>query len=64
MLRELRNVPAQELLGDLVRMGSVKYYLQVSIESCIDAAQHVIEVLGKDLGDFDTFRERILALLK
>ena len=119
VLRELRNVPAQALVGDLVRMGSVKYYLQVSIESCIDAAQHVIasegfrppndyadtftvlaehgileqdfaerlcrmakfrnrlvhlygtiddrqvvEVLGKDLGDFDAFRERILALLK
>jgi uncharacterized protein YutE (UPF0331/DUF86 family) len=119
VLRELRNVPAQALVGDLVRMGSIKYYLQVSIESCIDAAQHVIasegfrppndyadtftvlaergileqdfaerlrrmakfrnrlvhlygaiddrqvvEVLGKDLGDFDAFRERILALLK
>jgi uncharacterized protein YutE (UPF0331/DUF86 family) len=119
VLRELRNVPAQALVGDLVRMGSVKYYLQVSIESCIDAAQHVIasegfrppndyadtftvlaergileqdfaerlsrmakfrnrlvhlygtiddrqvvEVLGKDLGDFDRFRELILALLK
>ena len=118
VLRELRSVPAQELVGDLVRMGSVKYYLQVSIESCIDVAQHVIasegfrppndyadtftvlaergilehdfaerlrlmakfrnrlvhlygtiddrqvvDVLGKDLGDFDHFRERILALL-
>jgi len=119
VLRELRNDPAQALVGDLVRMGSVKYYLQVSIESCIDVAQHVIssegfrppndyadtftvlaergilehdfserlrrmekfrnrlihlygtiddrqvvEVLSKDLGDFDIFRERILALLK
>ena len=118
VLRELRNVPAQALMGDLVRMGSVKYYLQVSIESCIDVTQHVIsserfrppndcadtftvlaergileqdfaerfrrmakfrnrlvhlygaiddsqvvEVLGNDLGDFDHFRERILALL-
>ena len=42
MLRELRCVPAQALVGDLIRMGSVKYYLQVSIESCIDVAQHVI----------------------
>ena len=119
VLRELRNDPAQALVGDLVRMGSVKYYLQVSIESCIDVAQHVIasegfrppndyadtfsvlaergilehdfaerlrrmakfrnrlvhlygtiddgqvvDVLRKDLGDFDHFRERILALLK
>ena len=118
VLRELRSVPAQALVGDLVRMGSVKYYLQVSIESCIDVAQHVIasegfrppndyadtftvlaergilehdfaerlrlmakfrnrlvhlygtiddrqvvDVLGKDLGDFDHFRERILVLL-
>ena len=119
VLRELRSVPAQALVGDLVRMGSVKYYLQVSIESCIDVAQHVIasegfrppsdyadtftvlaergileqdfaerlrrmakfrnrlvhlygeiddrqvvKVLGEDLGDFDRFRERILAMLK
>jgi hypothetical protein len=28
----------------------------------IDDSQ-VVEVLGKDLGDFDHFRERILALL-
>jgi uncharacterized protein YutE (UPF0331/DUF86 family) len=119
VLRELRGVPAQDLLGDLVRLGSVKYYLQVSIESCIDVAQHVIasegfrppndyadtftvlaergilqrefaerlrrmakfrnrlvhlygeiddqhvvRVLVEDLGDFDLFRKRILALLK
>ena len=119
VLRELRSMPAQELVGDLVRMGSVKYYLQVSIESCIDAAQHVIasegfrppndyadtftvlaergileqdfaerlrrmakfrnrlvhlygeiddqhvvRVLVEDLGDFDLFRELILAILK
>ena len=119
VLRELRGVPAQELLGDLVRLGSIKYYLQVSIESCIDVAQHVIasegfrppndyadtftvlaergilqrefaerlrrmakfrnrlvhlygeiddqhvvRVLVEDLGDFDLFRELILAILK
>ena len=119
VLRELRSVPAEALPGDLVRMGSVKYYLQVSIESCIDVAQHVIasegfrppkdyadtftvlaergileqefaerlrrmakfrnrlvhlygevddqhvvRVLAEDLGDFDLFRERILAMLK
>jgi uncharacterized protein YutE (UPF0331/DUF86 family) len=119
VLRELRSIPAEALPGDLVRMGSVKYYLQVSIESCIDVAQHVIasegfrppkdyadtftvlaergileqefaerlrrmakfrnrlvhlygevddqhvvRVLAEDLGDFDLFRERILAMLK
>ena len=119
VLRELRNDPAQALVGDLVRMGSVKYYLQVSIESCIDVAQHVIasegfrppndyadtftvlaergilehdfaerlrrmakfrnrlvhlygeidvqhvvRVLVEDLGDFDLFRDLILAILK
>ena len=119
VLRELHGVPAQALVGDLVRMGSVKYYLQVSIETCIDVAQHVIasegfrapndyadtftvlaergilepdfaerlrrmakfrnrlvhlygtiddrqvvDVLDKDLGDFDRFRELILALLR
>jgi uncharacterized protein YutE (UPF0331/DUF86 family) len=42
VLRELRGVPAQELLDDPIRLGSIKYYLQVSIESCIDVAQHVI----------------------
>jgi uncharacterized protein YutE (UPF0331/DUF86 family) len=119
VLRELRGVPARELLGDPIRLGSIKYYLQVSIESCIDVAQHVIasegfrppndyadtftvlaergileqdfaerlrrmakfrnrlvhlygeidnrqmlRVLGEDLGDFELFRERILAMLK
>jgi len=119
VLRELRGVPAQDLLGDLVRLGSIKYYLQVSIESCIDVAQHVIasegfrppndhadtftvlaergilqrefaerlrrmakfrnrlvhlygeiddqhvvRVLVEDLGDFDLFRDLILAILK
>jgi uncharacterized protein YutE (UPF0331/DUF86 family) len=46
VLRGLQGVRAEELLGDPVRMGSVKYYLQVSIESCIDVAQHVIASEG------------------
>ena len=35
----------------------------VHLYGTIDDRQ-VVEVLGKDLGDFDAFRERILALLK
>jgi uncharacterized protein YutE (UPF0331/DUF86 family) len=35
----------------------------VHLYGAIDDRQ-VVEVLGKDLGDFDRFRELILALLK
>ena len=118
VLRELRLVPPDELVADKIRLGSVKYYLQVSIECCLDIAGHVVasegfrapkdygdtfivlaergvldrpfaeklrqmakfrnrlvhlydevddrqvvDVLAADLGDFDRFRDRVVALL-
>jgi len=35
-------MPDHELGNDPIKLGSVKYYLQISIESCIDMANHLI----------------------
>lgn len=45
-LRQLAGVPREELTDDLVKFGAAKYYLQVSIECCIDAANHIIARQG------------------
>jgi len=42
VLHDLAQVPEAELLADLARLGGAKYYLQVAIEYCIDAANHII----------------------
>lgn len=39
---ELAQTPADEFLENKILIGSAKYYLQVSIECCIDMANHVI----------------------
>jgi uncharacterized protein YutE (UPF0331/DUF86 family) len=41
-LRTLAQLPQAELLGDMARLGGVKYYLQVAIECCVDIANHII----------------------
>jgi uncharacterized protein YutE (UPF0331/DUF86 family) len=41
-LKKLSQSPDQEVENDPIRLGSIKYYLQVSIESCIDMANHLI----------------------
>lgn len=41
-LRQLARLPQQELAKDLVKLGATKYYLQVAIECCINAANHII----------------------
>jgi uncharacterized protein YutE (UPF0331/DUF86 family) len=41
-LRQLALSPSKELAEDPIRLGAAKYYLQVSIECCIDIANHII----------------------
>ncbi len=41
-LATLAQVPRAELLADVTRLGAAKYYLQVSVECCVDAANHII----------------------
>lgn len=41
-LRKLLQSAGRDIENDPIRLGSIKYYLQVSIESCIDMANHLI----------------------
>ena len=41
-LREIAELDLQEFLDDPRAIGSARYYLQVSIESCLNVANHVI----------------------
>ncbi len=40
-LRSYRDVPPEELVGDPVRLGHLKYVFITALEGCIDAAHHV-----------------------
>lgn len=55
ILENLSKISNSELLKDPIKIGSIKYYLQVSIESCIDMATHIISSERfrppKDYGD-------------
>ena len=42
LLNEIGKTPEKEFLDDKILIGSAKYYLQVSIECCLDVANHVI----------------------
>jgi uncharacterized protein YutE (UPF0331/DUF86 family) len=42
VLRSLHSIPVEEFVKDKVLIGSMRYYLQVSIECCLDVANHVI----------------------
>ncbi|PKO21029.1 MAG: DUF86 domain-containing protein [Chloroflexi bacterium HGW-Chloroflexi-1] len=42
ILRDLAQLPKADLLSDLGRLGGAKYYLQVAVECCVDAANHLI----------------------
>jgi uncharacterized protein YutE (UPF0331/DUF86 family) len=42
LLKIIRNTPLPEFLKDKLLIGSAKYYLQVSIECCLDIANHII----------------------
>ena len=42
VLRQLSQTDVDAYLKDAVLIGSMRYYLQVSIECCLDVAAHVI----------------------
>ena len=42
LLKEIGKRPSDAFIKDKILIGSAKYYLQVSIECCLDVANHVI----------------------
>ena len=55
IIDEIKHIPIQTFLKDKIVVGSAKYYLQVSIECCLDVTNHIIASEGfrapKDYGD-------------
>ena len=55
ILKGMRKTPVGKFLKDKVLIGSAKYYLQVSVECCLDIANHIIAAEGfrapKDYAD-------------
>ena len=63
ILKKVRQVRLDQFLKDKVLIGGGKYYLQVSIECCLDVANHIIAAEGfrapKDYADsFRVLQER------
>lgn len=42
LLKKISRTPQETFLKDKILIGSAKYYLQVSIECCLDVANHII----------------------
>ena len=42
LLGKIAKTPIDKFLKDKILIGSAKYYLQVSIECCLDVANHII----------------------
>ena len=42
LLKDISTTPLEKFLTDKILIGSAKYYLQVSIECCLDIANHII----------------------
>lgn len=42
ILKAISQTPKETFLKDKIVIGSAKYYLQVSIECCLDVANHII----------------------
>jgi uncharacterized protein YutE (UPF0331/DUF86 family) len=42
LLKKISSTPTESFLKDKILIGSAKYYLQVSIECCLDVANHII----------------------
>jgi uncharacterized protein YutE (UPF0331/DUF86 family) len=42
ILKGMQGTPLDVFLKDKILIGSAKYYLQVSIECCLDVANHII----------------------
>ena len=55
LLREIKKSTLASFIKDKLLVGGAKYYLQVSIESCLDVANHIIAAEGfrapKDYAD-------------
>jgi len=55
ILKGVGRTPRDTFLHDKILIGSAKYYLQVSIECCLDVANHIIAAEGfrppKDYAD-------------
>ncbi|MGI8875175.1 MAG: type VII toxin-antitoxin system HepT family RNase toxin [Egibacteraceae bacterium] len=58
ILESYADQDRDDLLGDRVRLGDLKYTFQTAIEACIDAAQHVVadQGLGVPASNADAFR--------
>jgi uncharacterized protein YutE (UPF0331/DUF86 family) len=46
ILKGMRQGPVENFVKDKILIGSAKYYLQVSIECCLDIANHIIAAEG------------------
>ena len=62
ILDGMRTTPVDKFLKDNILVGAAKYYLQVSIECCLDIANHIIAAEGfrapKDYADsFEVLKE-------
>jgi uncharacterized protein YutE (UPF0331/DUF86 family) len=42
LLKKISITPMEQFIKDKLLIGSAKYYLQVSIECCLDVANHII----------------------
>ena len=42
ILKDIAKNPVNTFIKDKILLGSAKYYLQVSIECCLDVANHII----------------------
>lgn len=42
ILRKIVETSSEAFLKDKIMIGSAKYYLQISIECCLDVANHII----------------------
>ena len=55
LLEMIKRTPSAVFIKDKILVGSAKYYLQVSIECCLDIANHIIAAQGfrapKDYAD-------------
>jgi uncharacterized protein YutE (UPF0331/DUF86 family) len=55
ILKGMRKAPLTKFLNDKIMVGGTKYYLQVSIECCLDIVGHIIAAEGfrapKDYAD-------------
>lgn len=58
ILKDYSEQQKEEIVSDLKVLGSIKYYLLVSIEACIDIANHIIakEHLGVPKTYSDCFK--------